>query len=96
MSLKNRLKHVAGGNIGEVMLYALSTCQWCSKTKALLKSLKIEFYYVDADLLDKKDEEELHALFGQMNLDMNFPVIIVNDKNVIVGYQEDKIRKLSK
>jgi glutaredoxin len=96
MALKNQLKHVAGKDVGEIMLYALSTCQWCNKTKALLKSLKIEYYYIDANLLDKNDEEELHGLFKQMKLDMNFPVIIVNDKKVIVGYQEDKIRKLSK
>ena len=96
MSLKNRLKHVAGRNIGEVMLYALSTCQWCNKTKQLLNSMKIKYYYIDANLLNKVDEDELNELFKQMNLDMNFPVIVVNDKKIIVGYQEDKIRKLSK
>jgi len=94
MALKNQLKHVAGKDVGEIMLYALSTCQWCNKTKTLLKSLKIEYYYIDVNLLDKNDEEELHELFKQMKLDMNFPVIVVNDKNTVVGYQEDEIRGL--
>jgi len=96
MALKNQLKHVAGKDVGEIIVYALSTCQWCKKTKELLKNLKIEYNYIDVDLLSKTEERELHELFGQMNVDMNFPVIIVNDKNVIVGFQEDKIRKLSK
>lgn len=96
MALKNRLKHVRGKDVGEIMVYALSTCQWCNKTKALLKELKIEYDYIDVDLLSKAEEHELHELFGQMNIDMNFPVIVVDDKNVIVGFQEDKIRKLSR
>jgi len=96
MALKNRLKHATGKNVGEIIVYALSTCQWCKKTKELLKKLKIEYDYIDVDLLSKAEEHELHELFGQMNIDMNFPVIIVNDKKTIVGFQEDKIRKLSK
>ena len=94
MALKNRVKHVAGKDVGEVLLYALSTCQWCNKTKALLKSLKIEYDYIDVNLLNKDEEHELNELFRRMKLDMNFPVIVVNDKNTIVGYQEDEIRGL--
>ena len=30
------VNHVAGRNKGKVMLYALSTCGWCAKTKELL------------------------------------------------------------
>jgi len=94
VALNKQLKHVAGKDIGEIMLYALSTCQWCNKTKALLKSLKIDYNYIDVNLLNKRDDDELNKLFKQMGLDMNFPVMIVNDKKVIVGYQEEKIRKL--
>jgi glutaredoxin len=96
MALKNQIKHVAGKDVGEIVLYALSTCQWCKKTKELLNKLKLRYDYIDVNLLNKADEHELNELFKHMNLDMNFPVIVVNDKNVIVGYQEDKIRKLSK
>jgi len=96
MALSNRLKHVTGKDCGEIILYALSTCQWCNKTKALLKELKINYDYIDVDQLTKAEEHELHELFARMKIDMNFPVIVVNDKNVIVGFQEDKIRELSK
>ncbi len=96
MALNKHLKHVAGKDVGEIIVYALSTCQWCKKTKELLKKLKVGYDYIDVDLLSKAEEHELHELFGQMNVDMNFPVIIVNDKKTIVGFQEDEIRKLSK
>ena len=32
------LQHVAGKNKGHIVLYALSTCPWCGKTKKLLKN----------------------------------------------------------
>ena len=96
MALKNQLKHVKGKDCGEIIVYALSTCQWCNKTKALLKDLKIDYDYIDVDKLSKSEEKELNELFKQMKLDMNFPVIVINDSQVIVGFQEDKIRKLKK
>ena len=44
-------KHVPGRNAGKVMLYALSTCVWCNKTKKLLNELGVEYDYTDVDLL---------------------------------------------
>ena len=32
------VEHVTGKNKGKVMLYALSTCGWCGKTKELLQA----------------------------------------------------------
>ena len=96
MALSNRLKHVTGKDCGEIILYALSTCQWCKKTKELLNKLKIGYDYINVDLLSKADKKEVYELFEYLKIDMNFPVIVVNDKNVIIGYQENKIRKLSK
>ena len=33
------INHVDGQDKGKVMLYALSTCVWCKKTKKLLDKL---------------------------------------------------------
>ena len=46
------VEHVDGKNRGTVMLYALSTCGWCAKTKDLLRELGIAFDYTFVDLLD--------------------------------------------
>lgn len=42
------------------MLYALSTCVWCKKTKKLLTELGVDFSYVYVDLL--KGEEQARVI----------------------------------
>ena len=34
------LEHVDGENKGNILLFALSTCGWCAKTRKLLEELK--------------------------------------------------------
>ena len=41
----------------QVRIFTLSTCGWCKKTKELLKSLDIEYEYVDVDKLTGDDIE---------------------------------------
>ena len=43
--------HVEGENKGKVVLYALSTCEWCKKTRLLLEDLKVDFSYIYVDLI---------------------------------------------
>ena len=40
---------VDGKNVGDIFMYALSTCVWCRRTKALLNELGIAYQYVDVD-----------------------------------------------
>ena len=54
-----KVEHVAGRNAGKLMLYALSTCIWCRKTKQLLTDLGIEYDYVFVDLLTGADQAEV-------------------------------------
>jgi len=50
------MKHVEGENKGKVILYALSTCVWCKKTKRLLNQLGVDYYFIDVDLLGRDRE----------------------------------------
>ena len=52
------IEHVSGKNKGTIMLYALSTCGWCAKTKELLRELGIEFDYTFVDLLEGKEQDD--------------------------------------
>ena len=52
------VEQVDGKNRGKVMLYALSTCGWCAKTKELLRELGIAFDYTFVDLLEGKEQDE--------------------------------------
>jgi len=52
------VEHVDGENKGKIMLYALSTCVWCRKTKSLLDKLGLEYSYIYMDLIGGKEKED--------------------------------------
>lgn len=85
--------HVKGKNVGKVMLYALSTCVWCRKTRALLEDLGIEYDYVYVDLLNGDEEESAIQEIKKHNPDGAMPTLVINDDKCIVGFKEDEIRE---
>jgi glutaredoxin len=85
--------HVAGKKKGKVMLYALSTCGWCQKTKALLKELGVEYDYIDVDLLRGGEQTAVIGEVMKFNPDSNFPTMVINGSKCIVGFKEGDIRK---
>jgi len=87
------MKQVAGKNVGKVILYALSTCPWCKKTKALLGKLGVAYSYEDVDLLEDKASEEVTKELEKWGNSGSFPFIIINDQITILGYDEEKITK---
>jgi glutaredoxin len=86
------IEHVSGKNKGKVMLYALSTCGWCNKTKELLRELGIEFDYTYVDLLEGKAQDEAMNSVERFNPAGSFPTLVINDKKSIVGFKEQEIR----
>jgi len=91
-----KIEHVAGRNAGKLMLYALSTCIWCRKTKQLLTDLGVEYDYVFVDLLTGADRDEVVKMVTKWNPDGSFPTIVLNDKKCIVGFKEPEIREALK
>ena len=87
-----KANHVSGNKKGEVMLYALSTCGWCKKTKNLLGELNVDFYYTDVDLLNTEEKEIVILEIVKWNPDCSFPSMVVDNKLCIVGFDENKIR----
>ena len=87
------LKHVAGENRGKVILYALSTCGWCRKTKDLLNSLGVEYSYIDVDTLDMAEKQIVKDEMRQWNPACSFPTIVVNDETCIKGFDQEKIKE---
>jgi glutaredoxin len=90
--MKNYEK-VQGDNKGKVVLYSLSTCIWCKKTKQLLNDLKIEYSYINIDEVESDDKEKFREELRNWNPKCSFPTLVINDSSCIVGYEEDKIRK---
>ena len=87
------IEHINGKNRGRVMLYALSTCQWCNKTKELLKDLGVEFDYEYVDLLEGKEQDEAMNTLEKWNPRGSFPTLVIDDRRCIVGFREQEIRE---
>lgn len=86
-------EHVDGKNKGKVMLYALSTCGWCAKTKDLLRELGIAFDYVFVDLLDGEEQNTAIDQVEKFNPSGSFPTLVIDDRKSIVGFKEKEIRE---
>ncbi|MDP3395992.1 MAG: glutaredoxin family protein [Methanoregula sp.] len=87
------IEHVSGKNKGTVMLYALSTCGWCAKTKELLRELGIEFDYTFVDLLEGKEQDDAMNTVERFNPSGSFPTLVINNKKGVVGFKEQEIRE---
>jgi glutaredoxin-like protein NrdH len=86
------MAHVAGKNKGSIMLYALSTCVWCRKTKQLLDELGVEYHYVEVDLLQGEEKNKTTEEVKKLNPRCSFPTLSINDQ-CIVGFDEKKIEE---
>ncbi len=89
-----KLKQVSGENRGKIVLFALSTCVWCKKTKKLLEEHGVEFSFVDVDQLEGAEKDSVFQELKKWNPKGSFPTLVINDKDCIVGYKEEKIREV--
>lgn len=87
-------KHVDGIEKKKLLLYALSTCIWCRKTKNLLNELGVSYDYVDVDLLEGSDQDFAVEQMKKFNPSGGFPTLVVDDKEAVRGFDEIKIREL--
>lgn len=90
------IKQVEGRKAGKLMLYAISTCPWCRKTKALLNELGVEYSYIDVDLVPEEEEDKIRREVERWNDRLSFPTLVIDDEEVIIGFQEERIRQALK
>ena len=86
------LTHVEGKDAGRIVVYALSTCPWCRKVKALLDELGVAYDFLDVDLLDDTEESKIKPEVLKYNPRYSFPTVVLGEK-VIIGFKEDEIRE---
>jgi glutaredoxin-like protein NrdH len=87
------VEHVNGKKKGKIMLYALSTCGWCARTKDFLRKLGVEFDYTYVDLLEGKEQDDVMNEVEKWNPNGSFPTLVIRDQKGIVGFREDEIRE---
>jgi glutaredoxin len=76
----------------KVMVYALSTCPWCMKTKQFLKDNKVAFDFIDYDLADEEEQQRVMREMEKYGNDGSFPCTIIGNE-VVIGYNPEKIAK---
>jgi len=86
--VESYVKQVEGKVVADVMLYALSTCVWCRKTKTLLSELGVAYRYVDVDLLTGAARQRVMDEVQRWNPNRAFPVVVINNKSAIGGFDE--------
>ncbi len=77
----------------KLFLYTLSTCGWCKKTKEFLKENGMAYEYVDVDKITKEEQKEVVAELKKRDAPLAFPVIIVDDEQVISGFKKQAIEE---
>jgi glutaredoxin-like protein NrdH len=85
--------HIPGKKSRRIMLYALSTCGWCQKTKKLLDDLGVEYDYEYVDQLHSDEKEEAVRKVREWNPSCSFPTLVLDNKKCIVGYRDNEIRE---
>lgn len=92
-SSKEKGDHVSGIDKGKVIMYGLSTCVWCKKTKQLLTDLGVDFDFIYVDKLAGEEETQAIEEVKRFNPSTSFPTTIINGEKAIVGFKEKEIRE---
>ncbi len=73
-----------------IILFSLSTCQWCRKGKQWLSDNAYSYKYIDVDLLPIADKRELkRALMGFFDATIRYPFIVIDGKDFYAGYNPE-------
>ena len=71
----------------KIKIYSTPTCIWCAKTREFFKTHRVKYTDIDVGR-DRKAAEEMVKKSGQMGV----PVIDIDGK-IIIGYNEEELRK---
>ncbi|MGC9517582.1 MAG: glutaredoxin family protein [Methanomicrobiales archaeon] len=83
--------HVKGFKKGDVLLFALSTCGWCKKTRELLEDIGVEYSYVYVDLLEGSEREDAVNQLKRWNPQLSLPTLVLNQERIIIGFDKESI-----
>ena len=88
------MQFVPGEDKAKIVVYGLSTCGWCSKTKQYLAEKGVSYYFVDVDLLTKTDAKEVQQEIKRWNSQVSFPTIVINNEACIIGHNTKKLSEV--
>jgi len=78
----------------DVKVFTISTCGWCKKVKNLLKSLDVEYEYVDIDQVEGEEKKEIREELKNYNSKMSCPTLVIDEgEEIIIGFKKDEIKE---
>jgi glutaredoxin-like protein NrdH len=78
----------------KVRFFALSTCGWCKKTKRFLDAHNVNYEIDYVDLLSGAEKARIMAEMERWNPRRTFPTVVIDNREVVVGFQEDRLREV--
>ena len=87
------IKVLGTNNKHKVLMYALSTCGWCKKTKDFLRNSDVEYEYIDVDLCSVEERAQIREDILKRGGRLSFPTLIIDDETLITGSNERRIRE---
>ena len=77
-----------------IKFYGLSTCIHCKHAMTYLDGRGLKYDKTLVDLLDGDDYDKAVEDVRKINPNLSFPTILVDDKHVVVGFQQEKLDEL--
>jgi glutaredoxin len=74
--------------------YTLSYCPWCNKAKKFFAEHRVEFEYVDYDMVSEDEQKEIEKeMKKHTGGDVSFPYVVIGTE-VVVGWNPDRYKEL--
>jgi len=79
----------------EIIMLALSTCQWCKKGKKWLKDNNYSYSYLDIDKVPFEDKREFkRAVSKHFNAMVRYPFLIVDGDKFYAGFNIENWKEM--
>jgi glutaredoxin-like protein NrdH len=62
-------------------------------TKQFLNDNDITYEYIDVDLCEPEEKEQVHQQILSRGGTLNYPTVIVDDQKLIQGFRKDKLKE---
>ncbi len=83
------IKEEGTKNMGDIKVYALSTCAFCKKALKFLRENSISFSYVYIDEFDFDKKSRIkNGLREKYKKDIGFPFLVLDGEKIIIGFTE--------
>jgi arsenate reductase-like glutaredoxin family protein len=84
-----------GEHMAKVLMYTISTCPVCRKTKEFFRARGIPFDFIDYDLASENEQNKIAAEMMKGTGNIGFPFVRIDDV-VVIGFNPERFEQLLK